>query len=329
MSWIRHLCNGGLHGVGVTSKGHLIFSHHTMHELKREVALSEMGTSICKCANMLLAWRKGEEGKIPRELKCARAYWGNRLTAQLASRIVGRRRKRTDIFDARYDALESLSGDYADAARAARLMEALVARGWALVEDKDGARGLCLSKTSLPVTLRAGRIVGNETYSSEKKTEKLPSLTMGYSDSALYESKYYTPISFHAYRVRMGLAVDQIEKHLFCILLDQAEKDALAAMQKSKDDEDLLEESVATLEENNCHLSLRIGRQLYDLAPGEDNDKKMSIDLDVRGLTKSSTVWIFKQIEKYLLPRIDMAAKRSDASVLNRGDRLPFKHKDK
>lgn len=76
LAWVRQNCNGNIHYIGLTTKGQLIFSHHTIKDLEQRSMLIDFGDMSCKCAGILRAWREGKYSPaLPFLLSRERQVW--------------------------------------------------------------------------------------------------------------------------------------------------------------------------------------------------------------------------------------------------------------
>lgn len=102
--WFWHNCNGRRHAVGLTLKGQLIFSHHTVRELYTSCLLQEFDGDGNACAALLRAWHDGKETGVKNVLlRRERVVWNTPTTegverpeaaVVLAARLFHKRRLR-------------------------------------------------------------------------------------------------------------------------------------------------------------------------------------------------------------------------------------------
>ena len=85
IAWQRHKCNNGIHTVGITYDGELVFLNHTKAELKSLVMMLEFGAEDCKCASLYQNWKASKLGEIQLEnIARERMNWSKGTNSQLA-----------------------------------------------------------------------------------------------------------------------------------------------------------------------------------------------------------------------------------------------------
>lgn len=74
----RFVCNGKFHYAAVTNKGQLIFSHHTLADLRREAKLAVFSETKCTCLELYQGWIRGEQNELTDKLAAGRWIWRER-----------------------------------------------------------------------------------------------------------------------------------------------------------------------------------------------------------------------------------------------------------
>lgn len=245
---VSHRCCRTTHQVGLTQKGQLAFSHHTIAELRRDLALAALGGTPCRCALFYLGWvmgaprcPHGSDLCISEEFAAERFLWrehgetnrtGRRYgdlhqAVVVAARIAHRRRSRRRLSGYR----RRLINRYSDGNQTGQVLQHLCAHLQQLgmpvevPDKKDGSLAGLYIRRANGARERAWVSVQ---FSPTKR--RVASTSQNYHQAYVYVDAGNVITTIPGRQEDMALFVDRAGDYDFRPLADVAEVAALAAL---------------------------------------------------------------------------------------------------